>query len=70
MINSNVKINGLISGTTQVDANSNVDINGVIESGGTINVDANVTIQWGEFGFDVPITGATQATIVRSWQEL
>lgn len=70
MINSNVKINGLISGTTQIDANSNVDINGVIESGGTINVDANVTIQWGEFGFQVPIAGATQATIVRSWQEL
>ncbi len=70
MINSNVKINGLISGTTQVDANSNVDINGVIESGGTINVDANVTIQWGEFGFQVPTTGFPAATIVKSWQEL
>ena len=70
MINSNVKINGLISGTTQVDANSNVEINGVIESGGTINVDANVTIEWGELSFQVPLTGSPQATIVRSWQEL
>jgi len=70
MINSNVKINGLVSGTTQVDANSNVDINGVIESGGTINIDANVTVQWGEFGFEVPIAGSPQTTIVRSWQEL
>jgi len=70
MINSNVKINGLISGTTQIDANSNVEINGVIESGGTINVDANVTIQWGELSFQVPLTGSPQTTIVRSWQEL
>lgn len=70
MINSNVKINGLISGTTQINANSNVDINGVIESGGTINVDTNVTIQWGEFGFQVPTTDFPAATIVRSWQEL
>jgi len=69
-INSNVKINGLISGQTEVDANSNVQINGVIESGGTINVNSNVTIQWGEFGFQVPITGSPSATIVRSWQEL
>lgn len=70
MINSNVEINGLISGTTQIDANSNVEINGVIESGGTINVDANVTIQWGELSFQVPLTGSPQATIVKSWQEL
>lgn len=70
MINSNVKINGLISGTTQIDANSNVEINGVIESGGTINVDANVTIEWGELSFQVPLTGSPQTTIVRSWQEL
>ncbi|MQY65137.1 MAG: hypothetical protein GH147_01445 [Clostridia bacterium] len=71
MINSNVKINGLISGTTQIDANSNVEINGVIESGGTINVDANVTIQWGELSFQVPLTGTIQAaTVVKSWQEL
>jgi len=71
MINSNVKINGLISGTTQVDANSNVDIIGVIESGGTIDVDANVTIQWGELSFQVPLKDSSQAaTIVRSWQEL
>ncbi len=70
MINSNVKINGLISGTTQIDANSNVEINGVIESGGTINVDANVTIQWGELSFQVPLTGSPQTTIVSSWQEL
>jgi len=71
MINSNVKINGLISGTTQVDANSNVSIKGVIESGGTVNVNSNVTIEWGEFGFEVPITGgAPPTTIVRSWQEL
>ncbi len=70
MINSNVKINGLISGTTQIDANSNVDIIGVIESGGTIDVDANVTIQWGELSFQVPLTGSPQTTIVRSWQEL
>jgi Tfp pilus assembly protein PilX len=69
-INSNVKINGLISGQTEVDANSNVEINGVIESGGTINVNSNVTIQWGEFGFQVPITGSPATTIVRSWQEL
>ena len=70
MINSNVKISGLISGTTQVDANSNVDIKGVIESGGTINVDANVTIEWGELSFQVPLTGFPQTTIVKSWQEL
>jgi hypothetical protein len=70
MINSNVKINGLISGTTQIDANSNVDIKGVIESGGTIDVDANVTIEWGELSFQVPLTGSPQATIVMSWQEL
>lgn len=70
MINSNVKISGLISGTTQVDANSNVDIKGVIESGGTINVDANVTIEWGELSFQVPLTGSPQTTIVKSWQEL
>jgi len=70
MINSNVKINGLISGSTEVEANANVDINGVIESGGTIDVDANVTIQWGELGFQIPITGSPAATIVRSWQEL
>lgn len=69
-INSNVKINGLISGQTEVDANSNVQIKGVIESGGTINVNSNVTIQWGELGFQVPITGSPAATIVRSWQEL
>ncbi len=69
-INSNVKINGLISGSTEVEANANVDINGVIESGGTIDVDANVTIQWGELGFQIPITGSPAATIVRSWQEL
>jgi len=71
MINSNVKINGLISGTTQINANSNVDIKGVIESGGTINVDANVTIEWGELSFQVPLTDTPQeATIVKSWQEL
>jgi len=70
MINSNVKINGLISGTTQVNANSNVDINGVIESGGTINVNSNVTVQWGEFGFEVPIAGGNPTTVVRSWREL
>mgnify|MGYP001110052978 CR=1 FL=1 len=69
-INSNVKINGLISGQTEVDANSNVDIQGVIESGGTINVNSNVTIQWGEFGFEVPTQGSQATTIVRSWQEL
>lgn len=70
MINSNVKINGLISGQTEVDANSNVQINGVIESGGTINVNSNVTIQWSELGFQIPITGSPATTIVRSWQEL
>lgn len=69
-INSNVKINGLISGKTEVDANSNVDIKGVIESGGTINVNSNVTIQWGELGFEVPIAGSPAATVVRSWREL
>jgi hypothetical protein len=69
-INSNVKINGLISGSTEVEANANVDINGVIESGGTIDVAANVTIQWGELGFQIPITGSPATTIVRSWQEL
>ncbi len=69
-INSNVKINGLISGTTQIEANSNVEINGVIESGGTINIDANVTIQWGELSSQLPITTSSPATIVRSWQEL
>lgn len=70
MINSNVKINGLISGTTEVDANSNVDIKGVIESGETISVNSNVTMEWSEFGFKVPIAGATPATLVKSWQEL
>ena len=70
MINSNVKINGLISGSTEVDANSNVAIQGVIESGGTISVNSNVTIQWGEFGFEVPIAGSPATTIVRSWREL
>ena len=70
MIKSNVSINGLISGTTQVDANSNVAVNGVMESGGTINISANVTIHWGEFGFDVPIAGTPQTTIVKSWREL
>jgi len=70
MINSNVKINGLISGTTQVNANSNVDINGVIESGGTVNVNSNVTIQWSPVGFEIPITGSPATTVVRSWREL
>jgi len=70
MINSNVKINGLVSGTTQVNANSNVAINGVIESGGGVNVNSNVTIQWGQLGFQIPITGSPAATVVRSWREL
>jgi len=70
MIHSNVNINGLISGTTKVAANSNVEINGVIESGGTIDLSANVKVQWGEFGFQVPVKGSPQATIVTSWQEL
>ena len=69
-ISSNVKINGLISGSTEVEANANVDINGVIESGGTIDVDANVTIQWAPLGFQIPVTGSPAATVVRSWQEL
>ncbi len=69
-INSNVKINGLISGSTEVEANANVQINGVIESGGTIDVDANVTIQWAPLGFQIPVTGSPAATIVRSWQEM
>jgi len=70
MINSNVKINGLVSGTTEVAANSNVQINGVIESGGTINMDANVTIQWGELPFEVPLKRIEKTTIVKSWREL
>jgi len=70
MINSNVKINGLVSGKTEVDANSNVTIKGVIESGGTVNVNSNVTIEWSEFGFEVPIVGASPTTVVKSWQEL
>ncbi|MCJ7645553.1 hypothetical protein MUO65_01400 [bacterium] len=69
IIHQNVDINGLISGTTIVEANANVEINGVIESGGTINVNSNVTIQWGQFGFQVPTTNVPAATIVRSWQE-
>jgi len=67
---SNVYINGLVSGTTEVTTSSNVYIKGVIESGGTINVSAKVTIEWSEFGFQVPTTGSPAATIVRSWQEL
>jgi len=70
MINSNVNINGLVSGKTEVDANSNVEIQGVIESGGTVNINSNVTIQWGEFGFEVPIAGSPATTVVRSWREL
>ncbi len=70
MINSNVKINGLISGSTEVDANANVEVQGVIESGGTVNINANVTIQWGEFGFEVPVVGSPAATVVMSWREL
>jgi len=70
MINSNVNINGLISGSTHVDANANVEIQGVIESGGTVNINSNVTIQWGEFGFEVPIAGSPATTVVRSWREL
>jgi len=69
-INSNVKINGLISGSTEVDANSNVAIQGVIESGGTVNINSNVTIQWGEFGFQVPVVGSPATTVVMSWREL
>ena len=71
MIHQNVDINGLISGVTKVAANSNVEITGMIESGGTIELSSNVEIRWGEIGFQVPLKeGGTQATIVRSWQEL
>jgi len=71
MIYSNVDINGLISGTTKVEANSNVEINGMIESGGTIDLSSNVKVRWGELGFQVPLKeGGRQATIVTSWQEL
>ena len=69
-INSEVHINGLVSGKTKISTDQNVDILGVIESGGTIDIESNVTIQWGEFGFGVPTKGNEPKTIVKSWREL
>jgi len=69
-INSNVQINGLISGKTEINTDQKVDILGVMECDGSINVESNVTIQWGEFGFGVPTKGNEPKTIVKSWREL
>ena len=69
-INSNVQINGLVSGKTEINTDQKVDILGVIESDGVINVKQNVTIHWGEIPFEVPTKGTEQKTIVKYWREL
>lgn len=69
-LHSNVYINGLISGETEVATLSKVHIKGVIESGEIIDISSNVTIEWSEFGSQVPLTTSSPTTIVMSWQEL
>jgi len=67
--NSNAYIEGYVFGSSTVTIVSNVHIKGVVEGSSTINLRSNVTLEYGEFGYELPGKGGGGIRII-SWEEV